>query len=547
MSECESINEQIESINEQIEIVDAIYEYVESELIGNIREFFRPIFIDEVHRNTVDYISELIIRCEMNLPNHPIQYIGLTELKSKPTTKSIKSKIINPKPDKQPAVVESDDDSIDSSASTISSISSIGSSCKDIVDIGVITQTAIQEVIELYKIPPRSRYEHEHEHEHESTGPHESDNIEHIDEIIKMLGSIKYPAQRSPEWYLSRDGLFSASSMYKVFGSTALLNSLIYEKCNTGNKPVISNAVLGPSEATNPMSWGVKYEAVSAAVYMHKNPRTVVRTDYGCIRHPVYSCIGASPDGINVSPMNPDKYGRMVEIKNIVNRDITGIPKWEYWIQMQFQMEVCRLSKCDFVETRFMEYHSADDFYADHEPEYKGVILYFVPVCNVVNVVNVVKEELFETNAKKDTEVKSWMDYDEPQEPQTTTKQILLTKNEPKIETNDPVTAVTTIAAEFVYMPLYVRCEDPTSVNAYIDEQCNLRKQTHHLSSISYWCLEEYSCVCVDINHAWLNAAIPEVLAAWNIVEKERITGAASRAPNRRIKSEDNHNKMCAF
>ena len=49
-------------------------------------------------------------------------------------------------------------------------------------------------------------------------------------------------------------------------------------------------------------------------------------SDFGCIQHEKYNYIGASPDGINTDP-NSILYGRMLEIKNIVNRDITGIPK----------------------------------------------------------------------------------------------------------------------------------------------------------------------------------------------------------------------------
>jgi hypothetical protein len=36
--------------------------------------------------------------------------------------------------------------------------------------------------------------------------------------------------------------------------------------------------------------------------------------EYGCIRHPKYDYIAASPDGINVDSNN-ERYGRMVEIK----------------------------------------------------------------------------------------------------------------------------------------------------------------------------------------------------------------------------------------
>ena len=53
----------------------------------------------------------------------------------------------------------------------------------------------------------------------------------------KTRGTIEYlkrrpqPAQRTPEWYVFRHGLISASNIWKVFGSDATRNSLIYEKC----------------------------------------------------------------------------------------------------------------------------------------------------------------------------------------------------------------------------------------------------------------------------------------------------------------------------
>ena len=48
--------------------------------------------------------------------------------------------------------------------------------------------------------------------------------------------------------------------------------------------------------------------------------------EFGCIPHPTYPYIGASPDGINIDSES-NKYGRMLEIKNIVNREITGYTK----------------------------------------------------------------------------------------------------------------------------------------------------------------------------------------------------------------------------
>ena len=71
-------------------------------------------------------------------------------------------------------------------------------------------------------------------------------------------------------------------------------------------------------------------------------------------------------------------FGRMLEIKNVVSREITGIPKMEYWIQMQIQMEVCKLNECDFLETKFVEYANYDDFINDHNTKYKGIILQYL-------------------------------------------------------------------------------------------------------------------------------------------------------------------------
>ena len=124
------------------------------------------------------------------------------------------------------------------------------------------------------------------------------------------------------------------------------------------------------------LHWGQKYEPLSVLIYEYLYDTKV--EDFGCIRHPTYNFLGASPDGINIDKKSK-KYGRMLEIKNIVNREINGIPKKEYWTQTQLQMEVCDLDECDFLETKFTEYPDSSSFYNDIETknEFKGVILYF--------------------------------------------------------------------------------------------------------------------------------------------------------------------------
>jgi hypothetical protein len=122
------------------------------------------------------------------------------------------------------------------------------------------------------------------------------------------------------------------------------------------------------------LHWGQKFEPLSVMIYEDKYGTKI--EDFGCIQHDKHSFLGASPDGINVDKTSL-RYGRMLEIKNIVNREIDGIPKLEYWVQMQLQMETCDLDECDFVETRFLEYDSETAFNEDDSVEYKGLIMYF--------------------------------------------------------------------------------------------------------------------------------------------------------------------------
>jgi hypothetical protein len=66
----------------------------------------------------------------------------------------------------------------------------------------------------------------------------------------------------------------------------------------------------------------------------------------------------------------------MLEIKNVVNREINGIPIEEYWIQTQLQMQVCDCDECDFLETSFKEYEDEDAFNISKNIERSDSIFY---------------------------------------------------------------------------------------------------------------------------------------------------------------------------
>lgn len=199
-------------------------------------------------------------------------------------------------------------------------------------------ETEMEEIIEHAKndfskdvMPPRS---------YDNTiilGPPDYD---YIKEQLNVLRNKPQPVQRTKEWYKFRHNLITASNAYKAFENESSKNQLIYEKCQPLKESlyidgdnsdeecidesvkVIKEVVMVNTNTT--LHWGQKYEPLSVKIYEYMYDTKV--EDFGCIQHESYLFIGASPDGINVDSKS-DRYGRMLEIKNIVNREINGIPK----------------------------------------------------------------------------------------------------------------------------------------------------------------------------------------------------------------------------
>jgi putative phage-type endonuclease len=196
--------------------------------------------------------------------------------------------------------------------------------------------------------------------------------MENITERIEKIRKKPQPVQRTPEWYEYRHKLITASSAYKALGTEAKIRELV--KSKQGPFVIHQHTCVD-----GPMHWGVKYEPVSIQYYEHVYDTKV--EEFGCVTHDVHTFLGASPDGINVK--EGPLYGRMLEVKNPFTREINGIPKEEYWVQCQLQMEVCDLDACDFLETKFVEYESEEAFLADgtfqltSDGNYKGIILQF--------------------------------------------------------------------------------------------------------------------------------------------------------------------------
>jgi putative phage-type endonuclease len=309
-----------------------------------------------------------------------------------------------------------------------------------------------------------------------------------IEQKIQRLRDTPQPVQRTPEWYQFRWNLITASNAWKAFETQSSINQLIYEKC----QPLKSadddqEEEVKMINVNSPMHWGQKYEPLTVMVYEHNYNTTV--EDFGCIQHPVYSFVGASPDGIVVNH-DSDRFGRMLEIKNVVSREINGIPKKEYWTQMQLQMEVCGLDECDFLETKFTEYPDEASFQADTrvndcgEPEFmisadnktKGIILYF--------------------NTKEGAPFYSYKPLD-------------------------------------IVSPDDIHKWEETELGKYESPQYN-----YTFLKFIYWKLEVLSCVLVSRDRNWFKNNIQQLEKVWKIIEEERVTGYAHRAPNKKQRKE---------
>ena len=291
-------------------------------------------------------------------------------------------------------------------------------------------------------------------------------NKRNIDKILTKIRNIPQPDQRTDEWYLFRWNHITASSAWKSMESEKTHNQLIYSKCTPINLNLKKSVNI--NSATH---HGHKYEPLSTLIYETKN-NTIVE-EFGCIEDTEIDFIAASPDGINVKRESP-LYGRLLEIKNPKSRKITGIPKKEYWIQMQFQMYVTKLHLCDFLETTFNEYESEEAFYKDgtfnksDDGKMKGAIVCFY------------------------------------------------NKEEPVYE----------------YCPLEIDTKE--GFELWCDEIIDKNNELSWIKNI-WWKLDTYSCVTVEYNEHWFNQAIEYFKKTWEIVLRERKEGFQHRKPNKRI------------
>ena len=171
-----------------------------------------------------------------------------------------------------------------------------------------------------------------------------------IMEAEQVLARPQIP-QRTAAWYAQGKTVLTASEFGTLFGTPRAVGQLVMNKV-----PVVT-PVTAPTNRLacltcemGPFDWGVRFEPVVKQILSKR--WGLVIAEAGRIVHAEDPHLAASPDGIIMDATDPARIGRLLEIKCPIRRAIgEGVP-FDYWCQMQIQMEVTGIEECEYVEVK---------------------------------------------------------------------------------------------------------------------------------------------------------------------------------------------------
>jgi len=210
-----------------------------------------------------------------------------------------------------------------------------------------------------------------------------------VDKRVKRLKQLKQPEQKTPEWYEARSSRITASEVSsclrkcpehcKWYVESFNLADFVYDNKSCNSYCGYDDYIVRKCEEffgeyeykDNEFTiWGKKYEQIMCDLYSWLTGKYI--EEFGLIKHPKLSWLGASPDGITND-------GVMLEIKCPKSRKINGIPPIYYYHQMLLQLECCNLDYCDYLEGNISEctYKEWINTDVDNVKRFKGIILQY--------------------------------------------------------------------------------------------------------------------------------------------------------------------------
>ena len=153
-------------------------------------------------------------------------------------------------------------------------------------------------------------------------------------------------AQRTADWYLQAQRMITASEFASLYASERQYATLVLSKALP---PVLRTTKLAcATREMGPFDWGIRFEPVVKQIFEKRWGVTIYEA--GRITHSTDTRLAASPDGLLST-------GPLLEIKCPISREIGRAIPFEYWCQMQIQMEVTDIDECEYLEVRLEASH----------------------------------------------------------------------------------------------------------------------------------------------------------------------------------------------
>jgi len=188
-------------------------------------------------------------------------------------------------------------------------------------------------------------------------------------EHVRLLLERPQIPQRTAEWYAQASTLLSASEFSSLYSSERQYANLVIAKA-IPPLPRTTNRLACPTNEMSPFDWGIRFEPVVKQIFQRRWSVKIV--DSGRITHPTDTHLAASPDGLLLE--GGARTGRLIEIKCPITREIGGAIPFDYWCQMQIQMEVTDIDECEYLEVRLDSAHPKKMKYAPVDPIEEGVM-----------------------------------------------------------------------------------------------------------------------------------------------------------------------------
>jgi hypothetical protein len=177
--------------------------------------------------------------------------------------------------------------------------------------------------------------------------------------LLQQIITREQVAQHSTDWYAQRRNRLTASEFSQILDGRrgALLRQKVAPASEAADSFGSTVALAQEDGEMTPFSWGHRFEPIVRAIYeLEISGVATVCDTLGRFTHRSIPYLSASPDGIVTKGA---LRGRLLEIKAPKSRQPGAFVPYEYYVQMQIQMEVADFEAVDFIEAKFKQRHAS--------------------------------------------------------------------------------------------------------------------------------------------------------------------------------------------